>query len=111
MTLFRLDASILPAASASAEIADIVEAKWTAAHPGEKVVRRHLGTDPLPTHIWASATVAGFTPESERTPAQREALANAKDLVRSWRPRMSSSWPYRFTTSASPSISRRGSTW
>ncbi|MET8005413.1 FMN-dependent NADH-azoreductase [Nonomuraea glycinis] len=81
MTLFRLDASILPAASASAEIADIVEAKWTAAHPGERVVRRHLGTDPLPTHIWASATVAGFTPESERTPAQREALANAKDLV------------------------------
>src|SRR6478609_6787865 len=75
MTLFRLDASILPAASASAEIADIVEAKWTAAHPGEKVVRRHLGTDPLPTHIWASATVAGCTP------AQREALANAKDLV------------------------------
>lgn len=81
MTLFRLDASILPAASASAEIADIVEAKWTAAHPGEMVVRRHLGTDPLPTHIWASAIVAGFTPESERTLTQREALANAKDLV------------------------------
>ncbi|WP_328470721.1 FMN-dependent NADH-azoreductase [Streptomyces sp. NBC_00448] len=81
MTLFRLDASILPAASASAEIADVVEAKWTAAHPGEKVVRRHLGADPLPAHIWASATVAGFTPESERTPAQREALANARDLV------------------------------
>jgi FMN-dependent NADH-azoreductase len=81
MTLFRLDASILPAASASAEIADVVEAKWTAAHPGEKVVRRHLGTDPLPAHIWASTTVAGFTPESERTPAQREALANARDLV------------------------------
>ncbi|CAG6398496.1 NAD(P)H-dependent oxidoreductase [Streptomyces cocklensis] len=81
MTLFRLDASILPAASASAEIADVVEARWTAAHPGEKVVRRHLGADPLPAHIWASATVAGFTPESERTPAQREALANARDLV------------------------------
>jgi FMN-dependent NADH-azoreductase len=81
MTLFRLDASILPATSASAEIADIVEAKWTAAHPGEKVVRRHLGTDPLPAHTWANATIAGFTPESERTPAQREALAHAEDLV------------------------------
>lgn len=81
MTLFRLDASILPAASASAEIADAVEAKWTAAHPGEKVVRRHLGTDPLPADIWANATVAGFTPEPERTPAQREALAHAGDLV------------------------------
>ncbi|MGH3417888.1 MAG: flavodoxin family protein, partial [Actinocrinis sp.] len=72
MTLFRLDASILPAASASAEIADVVEAKWTAAHPGETVVRRHLGTDPLPAHTWANATVAGFIPESEHTPAQRE---------------------------------------
>jgi FMN-dependent NADH-azoreductase len=81
MTLFRLDASILPAASASAEIADIVEAKWTAAHPGEKVVRRHLGTDPLPAHIWADAAVAGFVPESERTPAQREALAYAEGLA------------------------------
>lgn len=81
MTLFRLDASILPATSASAEIADIVEAKWTAARPGEKVVRRHLGTDPLPAHTWANATIAGFTPESERTPAQREALAHAEDLV------------------------------
>ena len=81
MTLFRLDASILPAASASAEIADVVEAKWTAAHPGEKVVRRHLGTDPLPAHTWANATIAGFTPESEHTPAQREALAHARDLV------------------------------
>ncbi|MFD6191503.1 FMN-dependent NADH-azoreductase [Streptomyces sp. NPDC060275] len=81
MTLFRLDASILPAASASAEIADVVEAKWVAAHPGEEVVRRHLGTDPLSPHTWASAVVAGFIPESERTPAQREALADAKDLV------------------------------
>ena len=81
MTLFRLDASILPAASASAEIADVVEAKWTAAHLGEKVVRRHLGTDPLPAHTWANATIAGFTPESEHTPAQREALAHARDLV------------------------------
>ena len=81
MTLFRLDASILPTASASAEIADVVEAKWTAAHPGEKVVRRHLGTDPLPAHTWANATIAGFTPESEHTPAQREALAHARDLV------------------------------
>ncbi|WP_234434158.1 hypothetical protein [Streptomyces sp. NRRL F-5126] len=111
MTLFRLDASILPAASASAEIADVVEAKWTAAHPGEKVVRRHLGTDPLPAHIWASATVAGFTPEPERTSTQREVLADAQDLVEELVARMSSSWPCRSTTSASPSTSRRGSTW
>jgi FMN-dependent NADH-azoreductase len=80
MSLFRLDASILPGASSSAEIADIVEAKWSAAHPGEPVVRRHLGTDPLPADAWAQATTGGFTPEPDRTPAQREALALAKVL-------------------------------
>jgi FMN-dependent NADH-azoreductase len=81
MTLLRLDASILPAASSSAELADIVEAKWTAAHPGEQVVRRHLGTDPLPAHIWADAATATFTPEADQTSAQRRALAIAKDLL------------------------------
>ncbi len=81
MTLFRLDASILPSTSSSAEIADIVEAKWIAAHPGEQVVRRHLGTEPLPADAWANATVAAFTPEAEHSPAQREALALAKELA------------------------------
>jgi FMN-dependent NADH-azoreductase len=81
MTLFRLDASILPTASASAEIADIVEARWIAAHPAEQVVRRHLGADPLPAELWATATVASFTPEPDRTPAQREALAVARGLA------------------------------
>ncbi len=75
MNLFRLDASILPGSSASAEIADIAEAKWTAAHPGATVTRRHLGTDALPADAWTLATTGGFTPEADRTPAQREALA------------------------------------
>ncbi|MBY8344025.1 NAD(P)H-dependent oxidoreductase [Streptomyces spinosirectus] len=75
MNLFRLDASILPSASTTAEIADIIETEWTAAHPGATVTRRHLGTDTLPADAWTLATTAGFTPEGERTPAQREALA------------------------------------
>ncbi|MCO5969588.1 FMN-dependent NADH-azoreductase [Actinoallomurus soli] len=81
MSLFRLDASILPGTSASAELADIVEAKWSAAHPGEQIVRRHLGTDPLPADAWTQATLAGFTPEPDRTPAQQEALALAATLA------------------------------
>ncbi|MDH6513817.1 FMN-dependent NADH-azoreductase [Streptomyces sp. SAI-208] len=81
MNLFRLDASILPGASASAEIADIAQAEWTAAHPDGTVTRRRLGTDSLPTDAWALATVAGFTPETDRTPAQREALALASTLA------------------------------
>lgn len=74
MKLFRLDASIMPGASASAEIADIAEAEWIAGHPGATVTRRHLGTDFLPSDAWALATTAGFTAEEDRTPAQREAV-------------------------------------
>src|SRR5260370_19544556 len=81
MSLFRLDASIMPGTSASAELADLLEAEWSAARPGEPVVRRHLGTDPLPAEAWMLATTASFTPEGERTPAQRDALALATGLT------------------------------
>lgn len=81
MNLFRLDASILPGASTSAEIADAAEAEWTAAHPGGTVTRRNLGTEFLPTDAWTLATTAAFTPEADRTPAQLEALALAAALA------------------------------
>jgi FMN-dependent NADH-azoreductase len=81
MTLFRLDASIFPGNSASAEIADIVEAQWAAARQGEPVIRRNLGAEPLPADAWAQAASGGFTPEPDRTPAQREALALAATLA------------------------------
>jgi FMN-dependent NADH-azoreductase len=81
MSLFRLDASILPGNSASAELADLLEAEWSAARPGEPVVRRHLGTDPLPPDAWTLATIASFTPEAERTPAEQGALDLAADLA------------------------------
>jgi hypothetical protein len=38
-----LTPSVRPGASASAELADLLEAEWSAARPGEPVVRRHLG--------------------------------------------------------------------
>jgi FMN-dependent NADH-azoreductase len=81
MTLFRLDASILPGTSTSTELADLLEAEWSAARPGESVVRRHLGTDPLPADAWMLAATAGFTPEGERTPAQHDAIALAANLT------------------------------
>ena len=81
MSLFRLDASILPGTSASAELAGVIEAEWTAARAGAQVTRRDLGSNPLPADAWALATTAGFTPEEERTPAQREALALAVALA------------------------------
>lgn len=81
MNLFRLDASIIPAASASAELASLAEAEWSAAHPDATVTRRHVGADPLPADAWALATTAGFTPEADRSQAQRDAAALAATLV------------------------------
>jgi FMN-dependent NADH-azoreductase len=81
MSLFRLDASILSGTSTSAELADLLEAEYRAGRPGGPVVRRNLGTDPLPAEAWPQATVAGFTPEGDRTTAQRDALALAAQLA------------------------------
>ncbi|MGW6054177.1 FMN-dependent NADH-azoreductase [Streptomyces sp. NPDC055189] len=81
MSLFRLDASIFPGTSASAELADLMESEWTAVHPDVPVVRRHLGTDPLPADAWAHAHTGNLTPEPDRTPAQRDALTLAGSLT------------------------------
>jgi FMN-dependent NADH-azoreductase len=81
MTLFRLDASIRTDGSASREIADIVEAEWLAAHPGDQVERRHIGVDVLPADAWGHAVSGSFTPAADRTPEQADALALATTLV------------------------------
>ncbi|MFE1365475.1 NAD(P)H-dependent oxidoreductase [Streptomyces anulatus] len=81
MSLFRLDASIIPGTSAGAELAGLVESEWTAVHPDVPVVRRHLGTHPLPADAWAHAHTGSLTPEPDRTPAQRDALTLARELA------------------------------
>ena len=81
MSLYRLDASIRVEGSNSRAIADIVEQEWRNAHPGESVVRRHVGVDPIPATAWATAVFASYTPEESRTDEQREALALAATLT------------------------------
>ena len=81
MSLFRLDASIKVEGSASREIADIVEEHWLAQYPGDRVVRRHIGTDPLPSDAWSHAVSAGWTPEDQRTPEQGAAVELAARLA------------------------------
>ena len=81
MTLFRLDASIRVEGSASREIADIVEAEWLSAHPGDTVERRHIGVDVLPSDAWPRAVSAAYLPEADRTPEQKSAVALAAALV------------------------------
>jgi FMN-dependent NADH-azoreductase len=71
VTLFRLDASINPRQSASRAMADMVEAEWHQAHPGDPVIRRHVGTDPLPADAWANAVMGARTPEADRSERQR----------------------------------------
>lgn len=81
MTLFRLDASILPPTSASRALGDLVEAEWLAEHPDSAVVRRDLGSAPIPATYWAAAVTSGFTPEEDQTDEQRAAVALATELA------------------------------
>ncbi|QAY59910.1 flavodoxin family protein [Microbacterium protaetiae] len=81
MTLFRLDASVFPDRSASRELADIVEAQWTAAHPGEAIVRRDIGTKHLPANMWAEAVVGQQLSQADRSPVQQAAVELAATLA------------------------------
>jgi FMN-dependent NADH-azoreductase len=81
MSVLRIDASIQGSRSASSELADLVEAEWSAARPGTTFLRRHLGAEPLPADAWAAATLGGYTAEEQRTPAQRDAIALARTLT------------------------------
>ena len=77
MTLLRIDASILGAGSSSSELADLALAEFVAARPDVAVVVRHLATEPLPADAWQIAVGAGYTPEADRTEAQKTAVATA----------------------------------
>jgi FMN-dependent NADH-azoreductase len=81
MTLFRLDSSIRTEGSISRAVADTAEAAWRAEHPSGEVIRRDLGTAPLPSDAWADAVTASWGPVEARTEAQREAVALAAGLA------------------------------
>lgn len=81
MSLYRLDASIAPATSHSRALADLVEAEWTGEHPDSTVVRRDIGTDPLPATTWRTLVLSGMTPDADLTEEQRDARALATTLA------------------------------
>ena len=81
VSLFRLDASTRVDGSHSRAIADIVEQQWRDAHPGDLIVRRHVGVEPIPATAWATAVFAGRTPAQERTEEHNGALALAATLT------------------------------
>ncbi|MET0812147.1 MAG: NAD(P)H-dependent oxidoreductase [Microbacterium sp.] len=81
MSLFRLDASILPTTSASRSLADLVESEWLSAHPESSVVRRDLSVDPVPATAWADVVTSGFIEDADRTDRQRAARALATTIA------------------------------
>ncbi|MEI5672242.1 MULTISPECIES: FMN-dependent NADH-azoreductase [unclassified Nocardioides] len=81
MTLLRVDASIQGDRSASSALADQVLEHFVAARPDVPVVTRHLGSEPLPSDAWATAIGGNFTPEADRTDAQRAAVALAQEVA------------------------------
>ncbi len=81
MSLFRLDASIFPTASASRALGDIVESEWLAAHHDDLVVRRDLSTHPVDAGAWPAAITAKQTPADARSDAQRAAVAEATEIA------------------------------
>jgi FMN-dependent NADH-azoreductase len=81
VSLFRLEASIRTDESHSRAIANLVEAEWRLTHPGEPILRRHLGIDPVPATAWPAAVFASFTPPESRTDAQKVAVALSAQLA------------------------------
>lgn len=77
MSLYRLDASIMPPTSATRALGDLVEQEWTAARPESGVVRRDLVADPVPADVWHTSVAAAFVPPEERSAAHTEAQAAA----------------------------------
>lgn len=81
MSLLRVDASIRHDGSTSRALADIAEAQWLDTATNTQVVRREIGTTPLPSDAWAQALAAGATPEIDHTPEQQSARGLAAALV------------------------------
>ena len=81
MSLFRLNASIRVEGSHSRALADIVEEGWRANHPGEDVVVRDIGLDPIPATAWPTVVSTLGVPEDKWTEQQRAAVALATEAA------------------------------
>lgn len=81
-TIFRLDSSIRTDGSTSRAVADtLTEAIVEAEGGSTTVVRRDVGTQPLPGTAWAASALAGFVPEDSWSDDQRAARALAAELA------------------------------
>jgi FMN-dependent NADH-azoreductase len=81
MSLFRLDASLRVEGSHSRALADLVQEGWRGTHPQDPIVRRDIGTNPLPATAWAEAVWASRTPPESRSDEQHAALSLPAQLT------------------------------
>lgn len=77
--LLRIDASVRGDASVSRRLGDDIVARLRADDPRLRVTRWELGRDT--PHIDAAWVAASFTPEADRSPAQRALLAESDAAV------------------------------
>ncbi|QBR92958.1 FMN-dependent NADH-azoreductase [Nocardioides euryhalodurans] len=80
-SIFRLDASIRQDGSVTRAVADTLEAAIVEDLDRVEVVRRDVGATPLDGTVWGTAAFAGWTPEDDRSEAQRAALAVSAELA------------------------------
>lgn len=80
-TLFRLDSSIRIDGSVTRAVADTLEEAVASESGQATVIRREIGTTPLPSEAWATAAFAGGVPEDQRSPEQRQAIGLATELA------------------------------
>lgn len=80
-TVFRLDASIKPEGSVTRAVSDTLQSAIVGELGEAEVIRREIGLTPLPSDAWATAAFSGFTPEAERSPEQKAAVALATELA------------------------------
>ncbi|MDO8775774.1 MAG: NAD(P)H-dependent oxidoreductase [Burkholderiaceae bacterium] len=86
-TLLHIDSSARPGragehphGSHSRRLSHAFVTRWLAARPGDDVIYRDLGTTP-PRPVQHEWIPSAFTPEAQRTPAQRAALKESDALV------------------------------
>ena len=78
--LLHIDSSVFSQNSVTKELATTFREAWAAEHPGGLVTYRDLGAAPVPQLDELTVT-ASFTPEEQRTPEQRAALARREEMI------------------------------
>lgn len=79
-TLLRIDSSASGEHSKSRQLANEFVAKWLVDNPEGKVVLRDVNANPLP-HFTSETLGALFTPEENRTDAQKAIVAIGDELI------------------------------